>query len=362
MKALLLVGGFGTRLRPLTFECPKPMVEFANKPVVEHQIEALVGVGVTEIILAVGFQSEKMTNYCTELGKRLGIEITVSLEKEPMGTAGPLKLAENHLTANNPEGLFFVCNSDVICDFPLKKMLEFHKRHGAEGTILLTTVEDPSKYGVVLSNEDGQIKSFVEKPSVYVGNKINAGIYLFNSHILKRIPLKPTSIEREIFPAMVKDEKLYSMVLEDFWMDIGQPKDFLTGLKLYLNFLRNKSSAELAKGDNIQGNVLVHPDAKIHPDALVGPNVCIGAGCVVESGVRLQNSVLMNNSTVRKNSWVAGTILGWRSEIGRWTRIEGITVVGADCIVGNEVFIHAAMILPNKEVKNSLYEQGQIIM
>lgn len=362
MKALLLVGGFGTRLRPLTFECPKPMVEFANKPIVEHQIEALVSVGVNEIVLAVGFQSDKMTTYCKELGKKLGVEIIVSLEKEPMGTAGPLKLAENHLTANNPDDLFFVCNSDVICDFPLKKMIKFHKGHGAEGTILLTTVEDPSKYGVVLSNDDGQIQSFVEKPQVYVGNKINAGIYLFNSHILKRIPLKPTSIEREIFPAMVKDGKLYSMVLEDFWMDIGQPKDYLTGVKLYLNFLRNKNSEQLASGGNIQGNVLIHPDAKVHPDALIGPNVSIGAGCVVESGVRMQNTVLMDNSSVRKNSWVSGTILGWRSEIGRWTRIEGTTVVGADCKVGNEVFIHAAMILPNKDVNTSLYEQGKIIM
>lgn len=362
MKALLLVGGFGTRLRPLTFELPKPMVEFANKPIVEHQIEALASVGVKEIVLAVGFQSDKMAHYCTELGKKLGITITVSLEKEPMGTAGPLKLAEEHLVNDNPEKLFFVCNSDVICDFPLQKMIDYHKSHGAEGTILLTTVEDPSKYGVVLANEDGQIQSFVEKPQVYIGNKINAGIYLFNTDILKRIPLKPTSIEREIFPEIAKDKKLYSMTLEDFWMDIGQPKDFLLGLKLYLNFLRKIESKELASGSNIQGNVIIHPEAKVHPDALIGPNVSIGKGCVVESGVRLQNCCLMNGAVIAKNSWIAGSIVGWRSHVGKWVRIEGLTVIAGDCKIGDEVFIHAAMILPNKEVKTSVWEKGQILM
>jgi mannose-1-phosphate guanylyltransferase len=362
MKALLLVGGFGTRLRPLTFEVPKPMVEFANKPIVEHQIEALVSVGVKEIILGVGFQSERMRTYVEELGKRLGVSILVSMEKEPMGTAGPLKLAESHLAADNPEGLFFVCNSDVICDFPLKKMLDFHKSHGAEGTILLTTVEDPSKYGVVLSDATGQIQSFVEKPQHYIGNKINAGIYLFNTDILKRISLKPTSIEREIFPKIAEEKKLYSMDLEGFWMDIGQPKDFLSGLKLYLNFLKTKNSPELATGANIHGNVIIHPEAKVSPDAVIGPNVSIGKGCVIESGVRLQNSCIMHGASVHKNSWISGTIVGWRSEVGKWVRIEGVTVIAGDCKIGDEIFIHAAMILPNKEVKTSLSEKGQIIM
>ena len=140
MKALLLVGGFGTRLRPLTFEVPKPLVEFANKPIVEHQIEALVNVGVKQIILGVGFQSDRMVAYCKELSTKLGVDIVVSQETEPMGTAGPLKLAEDKLTKDNPDGLFFVFNSDVICDFPLTKLIDFHKSHGGEGTIMVTYI------------------------------------------------------------------------------------------------------------------------------------------------------------------------------------------------------------------------------
>jgi mannose-1-phosphate guanylyltransferase len=162
-------------------------------------------------------------------------------------------------------------NADVICSFPFKELLEFHKKHGKEGTILVsivavvfvlillqvTKVEEPSKYGVVLANEDGKIERFVEKPQQYVGNKINAGIYIFNPSILNRIEVKPTSIEKEIFPKMAEEGQLFSMVLHGFWMDIGQPKDFLAGTYLYLAHLAEHKSPELATGEGITGSVLV---------------------------------------------------------------------------------------------------------
>ncbi len=122
-----------------------------------------------------------------------------------MGTAGPIRLAKEQILRDNTSGLFFVFNSDVICEYPLDKLVEFHKHHGKEGTIIVTQVLDPSKYGVVVAKEDGQIEKFVEKPSVFVSNKINAGLYLFNTSIIDRIPLKPTSIEREIFPKMAAE-------------------------------------------------------------------------------------------------------------------------------------------------------------
>lgn len=137
-----------------------------------------------------------------------------------MGTAGPLALpdAYNALTADDAP--FFMFNSDVICDFPLESMLAFHRSHGGEGTILVTEVSDPSKYGVVVASPDGQIQQFIEKPQVFVSNKINAGIYLFNTDILKRIPKNtPTSIERQIFPAIAAEKKLYQMVLQGYWSD-----------------------------------------------------------------------------------------------------------------------------------------------
>lgn len=149
------------------------------------------------------------------------MKITISIESEPLGTAGPLRLAKDLILKDNDSGLFFVFNSDVICDYPLDKFVEFHKSHGKEGTILTTIVEDPTRYGVIVSKDDGQIEKFVEKPTVFVSNKINAGLYLLNVSMIDRIEMRPTSIEREIFPQMASEGQLYQMCLEGYWMDIG---------------------------------------------------------------------------------------------------------------------------------------------
>lgn len=228
MKALILVGGYGTRLRPLTLSRPKPLVEFANKPMLIHQMEALVDAGVTEIILAVSYRAQQMEDELMTKADSLGISLIFSHEREPLGTAGPLALAADILRKSNSP--FFVLNSDIICDFPFKDLYAFHKHHGKEGTIVVTKVDEPSKYGVVVYGEQGNIVSFIEKPQEFVSNKINAGMYILNPAVLDRIQLKPTSIEKEVFPLMAKDGVLYAYELKGFWMDVGQPKDFLTGM------------------------------------------------------------------------------------------------------------------------------------
>ncbi|KAJ6768073.1 GLUCOSE-1-PHOSPHATE ADENYLYLTRANSFERASE FAMILY PROTEIN-RELATED [Salix koriyanagi] len=252
MKALILVGGLGTRLRPLTLSVPKPLVEFANKPMILHQIEALKAIGVTEVILAINYQPELMLNL-KEFEKKLEIKITFSQETEPLGTAGPLALARDKLIDDSGEP-FFVLNSDVISEYPLKQMVDFHKAHGGEASIMVTKVDEPSKYGVVVMEEStGKVERFVEKPKTFVGNKINAGIYLLNPSVIDRIELRPTSIEKEVFPKIAADNKLYAIVLPGFWMDIGQPRDYIAGLRLYLDSLRKKSSTKLATGPHIVG-------------------------------------------------------------------------------------------------------------
>lgn len=234
MRALILVGGYGTRLRPLTLSRPKPLVEFANKPMLVHQMEALVEAGVTDIVLAVSYRAEQMEQELSEQAKRLGVKLIFSHETEPLGTAGPLALAKDILCASDDP--FFVLNSDIICEFPFKTLAAFHQNHGHEGTIVVTKVEEPSKYGVVVYGDQGRINSFIEKPQEFVSNKINAGIYILNPSVLKRIQLKPTSIEKEVFPEMAKEAELYAFELEGFWMDVGQPKDFLKGLPTQLYF------------------------------------------------------------------------------------------------------------------------------
>jgi len=280
-----------------------------------------------------------------------------------LGTAGPLKLAHQNGLLTETD-LFFVFNSDISCEFPLDKLLEFHKKHGKEGTIMLTQVDEPAKYGVVLTEADGKVKDFVEKPKEFISNRINAGIYIFNGSILNRIEPKPTSIEREIFPQMAKEGQLYAMDLEGFWMDIGQPKDFIAGTRLYLKSLQNHKSPELTapKAERILGNVLIDPTAKIHKDAVIGPDVVIGPGCEIEEGVRLQRTCVMRDTKIKAHSWISDSIIGWQCTIGKWVRIEGVTVLAEDIQVKDEVYINGCSILPHKSITTSAPDKGTILM
>ena len=173
------------------------------------------------------------------------MKLTVSVEEEPLGTAGPLALAAPALRAAGGDA-FFVFNSDVTCEYPLAELLAFHRSHGREGTILVTKVDEPSKYGVVVHDEAGRIRHFVEKPQTFVGNHINAGMYCFSPRVLDRIELRPMSIEKEVFPGMAEAGELFAMALPGYWMDIGQPRDYLTGMCLHLAATRARAPASLA--------------------------------------------------------------------------------------------------------------------
>lgn len=352
MKALILVGGFGTRLRPLTLSLPKPLVPFANKPMVMHQVEALVKAGVDHVVLAVNYRAEIMEKEMRKEAERLGIKISMSQETEPLGTAGPLALASDILGADGEP--FFVLNSDVVCEFPFTELIAFHKAHGKEGTIMVTKVEEPSKYGVVVSDKtSGQIHKFVEKPQVFVGNRINAGIYLFNSSILKRIKPEPTSIEKEIFPIMAAANELYAQDLPGFWMDVGQPPDFLLGANLYLHWVRKDSPSALVtafEGSEVSGDVLADPSVKVGRGCRIGPNVVLGPNVVIGDGVRLQRCTVMEGSVIKNNCWINSAIIGWRCTVGAWSRLDGVTVLGEDVQVSDEVYLNGAKVLPHKGI------------
>ncbi|KAF4803458.1 Mannose-1-phosphate guanyltransferase beta-A [Turdus rufiventris] len=406
MRALILVGGFGTRLRPLTLSRPKPLVEFCNKAVLLHQLEALRQAGVSHVVLAVSYMSDALEAAMREQEQRLGIRISMSHEKEPLGTgpgtagrvkiqrdwglgrdagtgtggasgtralgsprpcgdthgrsAGPLALARDLLAEDGEP--FFVLNSDVICEFPFAALARFHRQHGGEGSLVVTRVEEPAKYGVVVCEPDtGRICRFVEKPRVFVSNKINAGLYIFNPGILQRIQLRPTSIEKEIFPAMAQDGQLYAMELQGFWMDIGQPKDFLTGMCMYLQALRAQHPEKLHSGPGVVGNVLVDPSAKIGANCVIGPNVTIGAGVVVEDGVRIKRCTVLEGARIRSHSWLESCIVGWSCSVGQWVRMENVTVLGEDVIVNDELYLNGANVLPHKSIAESVPEP-RIIM
>ncbi|KAK8807007.1 hypothetical protein WA158_003766 [Blastocystis sp. Blastoise] len=359
MKALILVGGYGTRLRPLTFSKPKPLVEFCNLPILYHQIEALSKVGVTTVVLAVSYLEEQLEQITNEIKEKYNVDIVISLESTPMGTAGPIALARKHLEGDEP---FFVFNSDVTCRFPLSEMLEFHKRHNAEGTIMVTEVSDPTKYGVVVADsETDQIERFVEKPKEYVGNHINAGLYILNPSVIDRIPLSPTSIEKVIFPQMAKEGTLYSMLLPGFWMDIGQPKDYITGVDLTLQYYSECYPNKLSKGENIKGNALISPKAKISPLTVIGPNVVIGDDCVVEDHVTLSNCTLHKGCHVHKNSIITFSILGWENKVMENCVINHV-YTGFDVTFKSGVELDDYSICPNKTIGESNPTYKKVIM
>ncbi|KAJ3282336.1 mannose-1-phosphate guanyltransferase [Borealophlyctis nickersoniae] len=360
MKAIILVGGFGTRLRPLTLTVPKPLVEFANRPMILHQIQALVKAGVTEIVLAVNYRPEVMATFMQKYEEEFKVRITFSIENEPLDTAGPLALAKHVL--GKDDSPFFVLNSDVTCEFPFEELAAFHKSHGGEGTILVTRVDEPSKYGVVVNQPNSTcIERFVEKPKEFVSNKINAGIYIFNPSVLDRIEPVPTSMEKVVFPAIAKENKLHAMELPGFWMDVGQPRDYLTGTGLFLHSIAKRDPTSLATGPSFTGHVLVHPTAKIGENCKIGPNVVIGPNCVIGDGVRLSRTVILEGAQVKDHAWVQSTIVGWHSTVGRWARLEGTSVLGDDVHIADEVYINGGCVLPHKSVSANITEPSIIM-
>ena len=246
-------------------------------------------------------------------------------------------------------------NADVTCEFPFGKLLEFHKSRKAEGTLLATKVTDPSKYGVILSSEEGQIQSFVEKPTSWVGDNINAGLYCLSPEIIKRIDLDlsnptPVSIEKQVFPQVASAGKLFVMELPGYWADIGQPADYLAGARMHLSSISDKAPERLSTGKGMLDNVLIDPSAEIGKNCVIGPNVVIGPGCKVGDGVRIAGSTLFANSTIHPNAVVLNSIIGWDSSVGRWAHVTGVSVLGEDVHIKEQIVINGVRVLPHKTV------------
>lgn len=185
-------------------------------------------------------------------------------------------------------------------------------------------MEDPTRYGVVVAKEDGLIERFVEKPPVFVSNKINAGLYIFNLDIIDRIENRPTSIEREIFPVMAAEETLYQLELPGYWMDIGQPKDYLIGQGMYIK-------SQLEKGTLAAGaTAIIHPSAQVADSAQLGVNVVIGENCVIGEGCRLRNSTILAGTVLKPYSFISDSIIGWKNTIGSFVRMTDVSCTGED--------------------------------
>lgn len=330
MKALLLAGGKGTRLKPLTNNLPKPMVPILGIPLLKRTIMHLKQFGIDEIILSICYQPTEIFS-CFGNGDELGIKITYVREDIPLGTGGAIKNAESLINDT-----FIVLNSDIVSDVNLSDLIKFHKSKKGIATIALTSVPNPTQYGVVELN-DGYILSFKEKPqlSEVTSNLINAGIYIFEPQIFKHIPNNMViSIEKDIYPLLInKGFKLSGYHKSFYWMDIGTPEKYL---QVHYDILDNKflSDNQLYYGNTSPNNdIKIRPTSKIiepvflgsnveiGPKAIIGPYAIIGDNVKINSGARIDNSIVWNNVTVGKSAIIKNTIIGSNCKIGNTTEI-----------------------------------------
>ena len=342
MKAVVLVGGEGTRLRPLTFTTPKSLLDIANQPFLERQLEWLESHGVDDVVLSLGYLPDAFTKHFPE-GRCGGVRLSYAVEDKPLGTAGGIRFA-----AGDIHERFVVCNGDILTDLDLGAMMRFHETSGAQATIALTEVEDPSAFGVVPTRSDGEVVGFIEKPPPGLAptNWINAGIYVLEPTLLKRIPPRVNvSIEREVFPRMVETRRsLYAFSGEGYWLDIGTPEKYLQAhadaLAGCLGSQPAPGAVERAAGVWIQGDVVIEPDAVLHAPVLIGAGARIERGATVEASVigrgasigaaaRVERSVVHAGAQVCDRSVVTDSVLGADSILEPEVELTNLTMVGA---------------------------------
>ncbi len=323
MKAVVLVGGFGTRLRPLTLTTPKQMLPILDRPMIEHVLEHLHGHGIEEAVLSMGYRPDAFVDAYPD-GVCAGVKLHYAIEPEPLDTAGAIRFAA--LDAGIAER-FVVVNGDVLTDLDLGALVAFHDDRGGEGTIALHRVEDPSAFGVVPTDPDGRVQAFVEKPLRHEAptDLINAGTYVLEASVLERIADgRKVSIEREVFPAMVADGVLYAMSGDTYWIDTGTPSKYLSAQLDLLDGLR---------GEPVDG---VHPSVTVAPGATVRRSV-LGAGAEVGEGARVLDAVLLPGAVVEAGATVERSVLGRRARVCPGARIDDVAVLGDDARVGENV-------------------------
>jgi len=322
VQAIVLVGGEGTRLRPLTTHVPKPAVTLVDRPFLAYAIEWLAGHGVTEVVLACGFLPDVLREALAGEEERAGVEITYVAEPEPLGTAGAIRFAAEAL-GDRLEGRFLALNGDVLADLDLSSLLRAHEERGARASIGLHPVEDSSAYGLVSCDEESRVLEFLEKTGEAVPGEINAGAYVLERSVLDLVPAgRAVSIEREVFPRLVGDG-LCGLLLEGYWMDIGTPERYLQASWDILEQRVETQVHPTAPG------LLVGAGATIDEEASVGPRAVVAGGCRVSRGAEVEDSVLLDGCTVGRDALVRGSILAPGAEVEAGARLVD-AVIGRD--------------------------------
>jgi mannose-1-phosphate guanylyltransferase len=370
MKAVMLVGGLGTRLRPLTLHTKKELMPVANRPFLEHALANLARHGVDEAILTTGYLAEAFEDFPAE--RTHGVKLTIVRELEPLDTCGAVKNVEDML-----DGTFLVCNGDILTSLDITSLAKFHRDRDTLGTLTLTAVDDPSRYGLVPIDEDGRIERFIEKPQPeeIVTNLVNAGTYVLEPEILNYVPAgEPFSFERTreggLFPLLLAEgEALYGFVSNAYWLDIGTPasyrranSDTVAGLVgVEPPGVKHDHHVWVARGTEIHATARVSGPAsigegcRIGPRAVIGRHACIGDGCVIEEEASIDESVLHPGVRVGPGAFVARSLVASDASIGAGSHVsdavigKGVTV-GADNELGGGIRLWPGLEVPDRSI------------
>ncbi|NLI75119.1 MAG: NTP transferase domain-containing protein [Candidatus Riflebacteria bacterium] len=368
MKAVIMAGGFGTRLRPITCNIPKPMVPVANIPMMEHIVNLLKKFGMTRILSILYFQPEVITKHFGN-GSDFGVEMDYVMATADFGTAGSVKNSEEKLKGSP----FIIISGDVLTDFDLEAAIEFHRSRKAMATMVLTRVENPLEYGVVITAEDGRIIRFLEKPSwgEVFSDTINTGIYILEPELLAHIPPQTEfDFSKNLFPLMLKEKMpLYGYIAEGYWKDIGDINEYRLAHRHVLD-----GTVEIQIPGNrlnvIGRDVWVGTDSKVGPKVKTKGGVIIGANCEIENGAELENCVLGDGCVIKAGAHIVDSILWERVHVGEKARLEGAivswdtqikdgavlekgTVISEECRIGERSIVRSnVMIWPRKVVED----------
>jgi NDP-sugar pyrophosphorylase family protein len=366
MKALILAGGVGSRLRPLTYNLPKPMIPIFEKPFLHWMLRDLASCGITEAILAVNFLPDAITSYFDE--HDVGLKVTCVLEESPLGTAGAVRHASELLE----DGKFLVCNGDIFTHIDLEELVKFHESRHAALTIVGTPVENPSAYGVLETSSSDQIERFVEKPRLgdIRSSWINAGTYLMNPEVLQQIPAESFQMfETDIFPALLENGyPVFCYKSRNYWLDIGTPSNYVKlhsdvlkdNIRLPFENLAYRSGIWQGEGCKIADDVTLESPIYLGAGVTIGAGskitgpVSIGSGSIVGSNTRIENSLIWDKNVIGDNCILAGSILAQGVVIGDGVKISPGTIVGNEAVVdsNNEIPENVA-VMPARRIPSA---------
>jgi len=360
VKAVIMAGGEGTRLRPISILKPKPMVKLMDKPVSEYIVRLLKKYGVTDICMTLRYLPQVVMDYFGD-GTDFGVNIEYHVEKEPLGTAGGVRACRSFIGGDD----FIVISGDAVCDFDLEKCFEFHRRKNSKATIILCQRDEPLEYGLVLTDSSDRVTQFVEKPSwdKVLTDSVNTGIYILSAEILNRIP-RGVSFDfgRDLFPQLLNDNvPMYAMAAEGYWCDIGSCRAYLEcnfdalDEKIGFNFgnqLRGGvwSRSELPEGVAIHPPCYIGPDVTFEDNASIGPFAVLGRGSHIGSGAKIERSVI-DGADIRPGAELTSAVICRGAKIGKDALISEGCVVGDGAIIGHGAFLaDGVRVWPQKHI------------